>query len=334
MRRLKQEDFIARLKEIHGNIYDYSKVKYVNAKTKVRLFCKKHNIWFEITPDSLLSKKCGCPICRYEKSAEKNKTPIEEFIKKANETHNGKYDYSKVKYINNRTKICIVCPEHGEFWQTPDKHILRGQGCPYCSGNAKRTTESFVNDAKKVHDGKYDYSKVIYSGIHNPVCIVCPIHGEFYQAPNDHLRGHGCPHCKQSKIEKIVFDTLTESSITFETQYKYDDENQKNRLDFYLPKYNVAIECQGEQHFKPVDFANKGDEWANELFEKNLVRDKYKRVLCENKGIKLLYYVPKKNTVPGYKSNKKFDGLYTNDNVCNNMEQLKKKIEGVSFDDI
>lgn len=82
MRKLTQEDFITRLKEIHGDLYDYSEVNYINARTKVKLFCKKHKIWFEITPDSLLSKKCGCPICRYEKSAEKNKTPIEEFIKK------------------------------------------------------------------------------------------------------------------------------------------------------------------------------------------------------------------------------------------------------------
>lgn len=262
------------------------------------------------------------------------KTPIEEFINKANDVHNGKYDYSKVKYVNNRTKICIVCPTHGEFWQTPDKHILRGQGCPYCSGNAMRTIESFINDAKKVHGDRYDYSCTTYTGIHKPVCIVCPTHGEFWQRPGDHLRGQGCPHCKQSKIEKEIFDTLKESGIAFESQYKYDESNHKNSLDFFIPSMMVGIECQGEQHFKPVDFANKGDVWANELFEKNLLRDKYKYALCENKGIKLLYYVPKKNTVPGYKSNKKFDGIYTNDNVFNNILQLKNKIKGVSFDNI
>ena len=331
MRRLKQEDFIARLKEIHGSIYDYSEVKYVNAKTKVRLFCKKHNIWFEITPDSLLSKKCGCPICRYEKSAEKNRTPIEEFIKKATEIHNGKYDYSRVKYVNNRTKVEIVCPEHGVFSQSPDKHILRGQGCPYCSGNARRTLESFVDDARKVHGDKYDYSKSEYNGTHMPLIIICPIHGEFSQAPNDHLHGQGCPHCKQSKIENEVRNMLEENNMEFIQQYKYDETNRKNKLDFFLPNKNVAIECQGEQHFKPVDFANNGKEWAEELFEKNIQRDVYKNQLCRDKGIRLLYYVPKSNTVPSYKSSSKFCGLYTNENVYNNLNQLK---EGVSFDDI
>ena len=127
---------------------------------------------------------------------------------------------------------------------------------------------------------------------------------------------------------------LTDNKFEFEQQFRYDNTNLKNRLDFIIKDKNIAIECQGEQHFKPVDFANKGDAWANELFEKNLLRDKYKRALCESKGIKLLYYVPKKNTVPGYKSNKKFDGIYTNDNVFNNILQLKNKIKGVSFDNI
>lgn len=331
MRKLTNEEFIERLENIHGDIYDYSEVNYANARTKVKLYCKKHHIWFEITPDSLLNKGCGCPICRYEKSAEKNRQPVEEFIKRANEIHNSKYDYSRVKYVNNRTKIEIICPEHGVFLQTPDKHILRKQGCPHCSGNAKRTLESFINDAQNVHGDRYDYSKSEYNGIHTPLTIICPIHGEFLQRPGDHIRGQGCPHCRQSKIESEVRSLLEENSIEFIQQYKYDEANGKNKLDFFLPDKNVGIECQGEQHFKPVDFANNGKEWAEELFIKNIQRDIYKNQLCKGKGIRLLYYVPKSNTVPGYKSNPKFHGLYTNENVCNNLVQLK---EGVSFDDI
>lgn len=56
----------------------------------------------------------------------------QEFIEKARAKHGCKYDYSKVEYINNHTKVCIICPEHGEFWQTPNKH-LSGQGCPKCA---------------------------------------------------------------------------------------------------------------------------------------------------------------------------------------------------------
>lgn len=400
MKKLTKEEWVKKCKTVHGDAYDYSESEYVNAKTKTKVRCKKHNIIFEITPGNHINGR-GCPICRYEKSSSKLRTPVDVFINKANEIHNGKYDYSKVEYKNNSTKVCIICPEHGEFWQTPQKHLTRKQGCPYCSGNAKRTLESFIIDAQKTHNGKYDYSKSEYFGIHKPLIIICPEHGEFLQAPNEHLRGQGCPkckgkriwdtrgrltvdkvkesfirvygdeydyslfneyvnnrtkipvickehgifyvtpnnhlngrgcpHCKQSKLEKEVYDFLTVNKIDFIPQYKYDDENKKNSLDFFIPSINTGIECQGEQHFKPVDFANKGDDWAKEMFEKNLLRDEHKNQLCRDKGIKLLYYIPNNITALEYKSLPKFCGLYTNENVCNNLTQIK---EGLSFDDI
>lgn len=332
MRKLTTLEFIKRAKKIHGEIYDYSKVNYKNALENVCIVCQEHGIFYQ-TPHNHL-KGQGCPICRYIKSGNSNKLGLNEFIKRSKQIHGDKYDYSKVKYVDNKTKVCIICPEHGEFWQTPSKHINRKQGCPYCSGNARKTEEQFVKEANQIHNNKYDYSKVDYKCNNKQVCIICPEHGEFWQRPKDHLKGQGCPHCKQSKIEKDVFEMLTENKIEFEQQFKYDNTNLKNRLDFIIKNKNIAIECQGEQHFRPVDFANKGDKWANESFEKNLLRDSYKNSLCKKKGIKLLYYIPKKNTIPGYKSNKKFNGIYTNDNVCNNLLQLKNKINEISFDQI
>lgn len=136
------------------------------------------------------------------------KCNLEKVINKANEIHNHKYDYSLInEYKNNRIKYPIVCHEknkngieHGVFYQDFDHHINRKHGCPHCSGNAKRTLESFINDARKVHGDKYDYSKSKYNGTHTPLIIICPIHGEFSQAPNDHLHGQGCPKCRGKKI--------------------------------------------------------------------------------------------------------------------------------------
>ena len=79
----------------------------------------------------------------------------ENFIEKANKIHNYRYNYSKVKYINNREKVCIICPEHGEFWQGPYKHLI-GQGCPKCGGAQKSNVDEFILKAKKVHGDKYD----------------------------------------------------------------------------------------------------------------------------------------------------------------------------------
>lgn len=124
----------------------------------------------------------------------------EEFICKARESHGDKYDYSKSEYVNARTKVCIICKEHGEFWQTPDNH-LRGQGCPRCKARTLSSDkETFVEKAKKIHgENKYDYSKVEYKTSINKVCIICPQHGEFWQTPHSHLNGSGCPKCANKK---------------------------------------------------------------------------------------------------------------------------------------
>ena len=89
----------------------------------------------------------------------------EEFILKSKKIHGDKYDYSKVSYINNRTKVCIICPEHGEFWMIPDSH-LRKRGCPMCGTRAAQmknrlTQEEFIKRAKEIHKNKYDYTKSI-----------------------------------------------------------------------------------------------------------------------------------------------------------------------------
>jgi hypothetical protein len=117
------------------------------------------------------------------------------FINKATDIHRDKYDYSLVNYVNSKTKIKIICSIHGEFEQTPDKHIHRKQGCPYCGGTKKLTTNEFIIKAKKIHNDKYDYSLVDYNDSHIKVKIICPEHGEFEQFPYSHLNGYGCSEC-------------------------------------------------------------------------------------------------------------------------------------------
>lgn len=90
----------------------------------------------------------------------------EEFIKKAKDIHGEKFDYSHVDYINNKTNVCIICPEHGEFWQAPGNH-LKGSACPECANikraiSKRKSKEHFVEDAKKIHGDLYDYSKVVH----------------------------------------------------------------------------------------------------------------------------------------------------------------------------
>lgn len=123
------EDFIEKAKLIHDNKYDYSKINYINNHTNVVIICKEHGD-FEQTPQTHLSG-CGCKCCGIATMKIKQKTDVDDFIKNANIIHNNKYEYSKITYINARTKIIITCKSHGDFEQTPDSH-LRGCGCPYC----------------------------------------------------------------------------------------------------------------------------------------------------------------------------------------------------------
>lgn len=123
-----------------------------------------------------------------------------EFIERARKVHGDKYDYSKVKYVNNNTKIEIICPEHGPFWQTPHNH-LQTKGCPACGKSQPNTTESFIKKARAVHGTKYNYNLVHFTRNKDKVEIVCPIHGQFWQEANSHLQGHGCPRCKAERLE-------------------------------------------------------------------------------------------------------------------------------------
>ena len=201
--KMDSNTFIIKAREIHGDKYDYSKVEYVNARTKVCIICPEHGEFWQ-TPDRHLSGR-GCKKCGIIKRSNKLRGNIAEFVIKAKEIHGDRYDYSKAEYSNTNTKLCIVCPEHGEFWQSPVTH-LKGHGCPKCSGNAKLSMQTFSQKAKEVHGDRYDYSKVNYINAQTKVCIICPEHGEFWQTPNSHLKGNGCPKCGgRNKLDNESF---------------------------------------------------------------------------------------------------------------------------------
>ena len=284
--KMTKEDFVKKAKEIHGNKYNYSKVEYVNSKTKVCIICPEHGEFWQQPYIHL--KKSGCLECYNKyKRGKRRQHNTEWFINKSREIHGEKYDYSKVEYKNINTKVCIICPIHGEFWQTPALHIWSKNGCDKCSGTYKLTNEEFIKKAREIHGDKYDYSNVEYGKDNKEkICIICPIHGEFWQKPNGHLNGHGCPKCKSSHLETELRIFLEKNEIKYEEQKSFDwlKFRHKQFLDFYLPEYNIAIECQGEQHFQKSGWG-KGDNG-----KKVKERDLNKHKLCEQHGIKIFYY--------------------------------------------
>ncbi len=280
--KLTTEKFIERAKIIHKDKYDYSKSIYTKAKTKLCIICPEHGEFYT-TPNSHIYHQAGCAICSGVK-----KLTTKEFIEKANKIHHNRYNYSKAVYKSAKQKICIICPEHGKFWQKAEHH-LAGHICIMCSGIHKKTTKEFIEKANEIHQRKYDYSNVTYKNAKEKVCIICPEHGEFWQRAEHHLKGHGCCKCKTSNLEKSVKETLIQYNIEFEQQKKFNWLGRQ-RLDFYLPHYRIAIECQGIQHFQPVDFGNKGEKWAQLNLERLQENDLNKHELCRRNDIHLVYF--------------------------------------------
>ena len=306
---MSKEEFISRAIEIHGDKYDYSKVIYINNRTKVTIICPEHGE-FEQAPSVHLIG-CGCPKC-----VGNQVMTTEEFVHKAKEKHNNKYDYSKVNYVNAFKKVLILCPKHGAFEQTPGNHLF-GQGCPKCANDlngdrCRISKEEFISRAIEIHGDKYDYSKVIYINNRTKVTIICPEHGEFEQAPGVHLTGRGCPHCTQTKLEKEVEFVLKNNKIVFIPKFKplflktYKSHSQ--HLDFFIPSKNIAIECQGIQHYIPIEFF--GGETA---FKKQKEYDYRKMKLCQNNGVKLFYYTSEEH--------QEYDG-FDNQNTFMNINEL------------
>jgi hypothetical protein len=131
----------------------------------------------------------------------------EEFIKEAIMVHGNKYDYSRVVYVNNNTKVEIVCYEHGSFWQLPRTHVNKSCGCPKCS-KVYSDQSYFIENATRIHKGKYDYSKVNYIDCKTKICIICPEHGEYWTTPNSHISGCGCRKCdnkRKSNQRKYIY---------------------------------------------------------------------------------------------------------------------------------
>lgn len=237
--KLTKVEFVKRAKEVHGDTYSYSKVEYESTKDKVCIICPKHGEFFQIPKEHL--RGSGCPKCANFNRGLTCRLSLEEYIKRAKEVHGDKYDYSKVKYKISHTKVCIICPDHGEFYQSMINHS-RGMGCPKCGGSAALTVVEFIKRAKKVHGDKYDYSKVEYKNSKEKICIICPTHGEFFQVPSSHIQGDGCSKC--SGLKKLTVDEFVEKARRVHGQlYDY------SKVDYKNSKTHVEIFCKIHGYF-------------------------------------------------------------------------------------
>ena len=286
-KKLTKEVVFEKLKIIYNDKFKYTNVSFNSVKDKIDIICPEHGV-FKQRIDLHLEGR-GCPKCN---KLHNNDDVINKFQK----VHGNKYDYSLVEYTGARNKVKIICPVHGTFDQRPSEH-KQGRGCERCGNRHEQV--NVIENFKKIHGNKYDYSKTDYINTDTKVKIICPKHGEFEQRPSDHKRGSGCPQCKESKGESYIEQLLINKSIKYIREYRFNDCKNKRTLpfDFYLPEHNICIEYNGMQHYKPIPYFG-----GETKFIERQKNDKIKKEYCVNNGIPLIIV----------KYNDKIDNLLNN----------------------
>ena len=229
------------------------------------------------------------------------KLTTEEFIKKAQQIHNQKYDYQLVDYKNAHTKVKIICPEHGVFEQLPLNHTNKRKGCSKCSNNIKKTTKQFVDECILKFGNIYDYGLVDYSGNKNKVKIICKEHGIFEQSPIKHINGTKCPKCVGG-IKKTKEEFIEKAIKIHKGKYDYSEINYSNNI------IKIKIKCEHHGIFeqRPNDhMMGKGCPKCKSIISKpeievqNFVKSLGFKIQCNNRkilnGKELDIYIPELN---------------------------------------
>lgn len=290
---LTNEIFVNKLTKIHGNKFT-ALTAYEKYNKHILVKCNDCGQTFSITPNNLLKPTRVCKFCGNGKGKQHQNTfyTTEEYIEKARQIHGDEFIYDKTIYVNRNTPIIVGCKKHGYFEVLPYIH-LKFRGCHECAKEEhidpkKLTNEDFIKRAKIIHGDKYEYLSE-YVNMQTPIRIKCKICGKiFKQTPHKHLSAkHGCPKCLRSKLEERISLLLKNEEIKFISQAnnKILPWIGKQSLDFYIPSKNVAIECQGKQHFKPIDYFGGENE-----YNKIIKRDLNKKKICLEHGIKILYF--------------------------------------------
>lgn len=278
--KFTNDNFIKEAQKVHGDKYDYSKVEYVNNHTPAKIVCPIHGEFWQSPKKHLIGQ--GCPECKKQNISIKKTLPFDCFYKEALKVHGDKYKYNKDTYFTASKKTEIICPIHGKFWQTPIKHLM-GQECPECSKNkrAEKKTlgiDRFIEKAKILHRDKYEYNEGVYVNYETKIKIICPIHGEFWQSPDSHLQGCGCPKCshKTSKSEEEINDYINQRCNLKTIIRDRTLLGEGLECDIVIPSHRLVVEFDGLR-------------WHSEQFNKDKNYHLHKTELAESKGYHLIH---------------------------------------------
>lgn len=273
------EEYIKEINNVNSNIVALE--KYIDAKTPILHLCTIHNVEWKAYPDNILHGH-GCYKCGNDKTSDKNGKTHKEYIKEL-EIKNPNV-IALGTYINSLTPILHKCLVDEYEWYVSPANLLFGRGCPKCCGNIKKEHDEYIFEVESINKDIEVIEQ--YINARTPISHKCRLCGNIWKsAPYSILQGTGCPCCQGSKGEKQVSKWLDAHNIIYESQKKFNNCRNKNSLpfDFYLPEYNICIEYDGEQHYRPVEYF--GGQYG---FECRLKHDGIKNDYCKNNNILLL----------------------------------------------
>ena len=281
---MSKEEYIEKLHKISPYIDIVG--DYINMRTKTYHYCNKHKVEFETTPDNALRGR-GCSECGKEKYHASRARTTNEYISLVKDINP---DIEVLgEYVSNSTPILHRCRKHNVEWNAIPYGILSGGGCQECkcekiADSKRKTHEQYVEELKEVNPDVEVIEK--YIDCDTPILHKCKKDGyEWRIRPANLLIGYNCPVCGESRGERKIRHWLEKNNISYIYQHKYEDCKDVNPLpfDFYLPTYNILIEYDGEQHFKPIEYFG-----GQEKFELQQKHDKIKNEYCEKNNIPLL----------------------------------------------
>lgn len=283
--RLSKDEFINRAAQVHGSEYDYTNVNYINNRTKIEIVHNICGFTFSQVPNSHLSGS-GCPKC-----SGNLKVTTEMFIEKAISVHGDEYDYSRVIYVDNETRIEIIHKNCGiSFIMTPHAHIRKNRGCWKCDGSMKLTIEDFIQKANEVHDYEYDYTNSIYINTRSKLDIIHKKCGtRFSQKAHNHvINQQGCPKCSCANFSKIAIEWLNRISDLLgihiqhagnSSEYTVYSNQRKYKLDGVNHEWQIAFEFNGDywhgnpECFNPADINTTSKLTYGELHTRTLKKE-------------------------------------------------------------
>ena len=317
-------------------------MKYTKSDVLVDIIChkigkdgKEHGL-YKITPNSYLNG-ARCHKCKNEQISERQLLQQDDVIKKLEEVYKDRpwYDFSNTTYLGWSKNISIFCHakdkdgnEHGVFTVNAGHALGRGDGCRKCkyeqlSRNSAFTTEEFIEKARLVHGDKWIYDETVYNGYDVKCKIICPKHGEFWQTPDSHLQGSGCPSCSHRKsdaeneITSFLMERLGEDKVFTR---KRGIISKMKEIDIYLPTKRIGIEYDGCR-------------WHTEQFGKDKYYHLSKTESCAKSGISLIHvfedeYIDHKEIVLS-----KLSHIIGTDGNKKKIYGRKTKIKEINYDE-